>query len=360
LGYSGDFLDFITPEILFLAAGVFLFITFLLVVMIYAKMSHKKRLFFGRQKINEQLNNWISEALIEEGGIVIKVPVWLEHYFKRKDHRSYIVDTLINVKKNISGAASENITAIYEQLGLKKESLDKLKSLQWHRKARGIYELCMMGQRDALPEITKYTNSGNETVRMEAQIATVGFKGFTGLQFLGSLTQPLNDWQQLKLLEQLEKLDIEEMPELTSWLDSPNNYVKLFALKLADIYHQLHAHDLVVNCLGSENEEIRAQAIKTLGRLADDRTPEILKGQYSSETTANKKIILQQLCDVGSEADLPFLMALLTDIDDGIKIEASRAIALCDNDGFKMLVQRAGDDPVLLSISKQIKYELKK
>jgi hypothetical protein len=351
-------MDFITPEILFLAAAIFMFVALLLVLMIYAEMSHKKRQFFGRQKINEQLNNWISEALIEENGIVVKVPIWLEHYFKRKEHRSYIVDNLINVKKNISGAASDNITAIYEQLGLKKDSTDKLNSRHWHKKARGIYELCMMDQHESLPEIKKYTDSNNETVRMEAQVATVGFEGFKGLNFLGSLTHSLNNWQQLKLLEQLDQLDVEEMPELTVWLNSPNNYVKLFALKLADIYHQLDAHDQVVNCLNSDREIIRAQAVKTLGRLAADHTAEILKTKYESETRGNKKIILQQLADVGNDEDLPFLLNLLNEEDDGIKIEASRTIARCTKDGMARLMERAGDDKVLLSIARQINYEM--
>ncbi len=353
-----DFLDFISPEILFLAASVFLSFTFVLVVMVYAKMYSKKKLFFGRQKINEQLNHWISEALIEETAFVIDIPAWLEHYFRRSVHRHYVVDSLINIKKNISGAASENITSIYEQLGLKRDSLSKLKSMQSHNRARGIYELYMMGQKDALPLIAKYTDSNNDTVRMEAQIASVGFEGFRGLTFLSSLTHSLNDWQQLKLLEQLEKLDVEEMPELKSWLVSSNNYVKLFALKLADIYHQLDAHDLVVSCLESEKESIRSQAIKTLGRLADERTPGILKSKYDAETSSNKKNILRQLCEISTKDDLPFLLYQLNDEDDGIKLEAGRAIACCGNDGLSVLTHNIHNSETLLSISKQIKYEL--
>ncbi len=353
-----DFLDFISPPVLFLAAGIFLFFTALLVVMIYAELYRKKRLFFGRQKINEQLNAWISEALVEETVPTVKVRGWLRHYFRNEEHRHHVMDTLINVKKNLSGAASNNINAIYEQLGLKKDSLFKLKSLKWHMKARGIYELYMMGQSDAIHSIAKFTDSRNETVRMEAQTATVGFKGFEGLNFLSNLTQPLNEWQQLKLLEQLEKLDVQEMPELPSWLVSQNSYVQLFALKLADIYLQLHVHDLVVSSLDSDKENIRSQAIKTLGRIANENTAGILKDHYRSETNINKRTILRQLSELGGDDDRSFLLSQLQDGDDSIKLEAGRAIARIGYDGWEVLLANVNDDETLLSISRQIKYEL--
>lgn len=355
-----DFLDFLSPQLLFAGAACLGIMTLLLVLLIYANMRHKKRLYFGRQKITEQLNNWISEALIEEDGIVIATPSWLQHYFKESEHRQYVVDSLININKNISGAAAENITAIYEQLGLKKHALHKLKSLRSHTKARGIYELYMMGRKEAIEEISKYTDSNNDIVRIEAQIAMVGFMGFEGLSFLGSLTHPLNEWHQLQLLEQLEKLDVRELKELPYWLVSANSYVQLFALKLADIYQQFQVHDLVVRSLSSDKENIRSQAITTLGRIAREHTTDILKEVYPTETNTNKKNILKQIAAAGSEEDVKFLMEELKNTDDSVVLEAARAIVACSENGLEYLSFYAEGNDTLLSITNQIKYELKK
>ena len=75
--------------------------------------------------------------------------------------------------------------------------------------------------------------------------------------FLDSLTYPLYEWQQIKLLEQLAAIDTDNMTHLPLWLRSSNEYVVQFALKLADIYQQIYVNDIVIDCLASNNEKIR-------------------------------------------------------------------------------------------------------
>ncbi|WP_345077137.1 hypothetical protein [Nemorincola caseinilytica] len=340
---------------LYIGALFFASLTVIFVIMIYIRLYVKKRRFFAKQAMTSELNHWISEALLEETPVEIEVSPTLRHYLRKPIHRQYIADSLINVRKNISGAATGNIVRIYEQLGLKKDSLEKLRSMRWYRRSRGIYELYMMGQREAMDEIARYTNSRNEVVRNEAQTATVGFNGFAGLSFLTTLTHPLNAWQQLKLLEQLNKLDIEEMPHLPQWLTSSNAYVQLFALKLTDIYQQFAMYDLVIRCLSSPSEAIRRQATTTIRRITGT-PPAILKELFAGETAANKRNILRQFAVIGSAEDVPFLQAQLQDPDDSIKLEASRAMARCE--GWDTFEQMAVNNEVLTSIGKQVKYEM--
>ncbi|MES2701257.1 MAG: HEAT repeat domain-containing protein [Bacteroidota bacterium] len=326
--------------------------------MIFIALHIKKRRFFEKERITGNLYKWIGEALVEGDDLIARLSPRLTKHFRKPAHRQYIIDSLINTRKNISGAAAENIVSLYVSLGLKNDSLRKLHSMTWYRKSRGIYELYMMTQHDVLPEIAKLANSGSDAVRTEAQTALVGFKGFKGLSFLDTLTHPLNEWQQVKLLEQLNKLDPEEMEGLEQWLESQNEDVVLFALKLTDIFSQLHLHDAIVVRLGSANERLRAQAIKTLGRIANHGTPAVLKATYAAETMANKKNILRQLCSIGDDNDLPFLIEKLDEPDDALKLEAGRAITRCDSKGTALLEEIANSKEGLLPIFKQIKYEL--
>lgn len=351
---SENFFNFISPGHLYLGAFLFSIVTAIFVLLIYIRLYVKKRLYFAKEEITNELNQWISEALIEETTITVSVSASLQQYLKKPTHRQYITDSLVNVIKNISGAATNNIIHIYEQLGLKEDAIKKLRNSKWHNRSRGIYELYMMRQVDAMEEIARYANSKNETVRNEAQTALVSFKGFSGLTFLTTLQHSLNNWQQLKLLEQLNKLNPEEMPELPVWLNSSNTYVQLFALKLADIYQQFGMHDAVVNCLMSPNENIRRQAAITLGRIAND-APDILKEIYAGETNINKRTILKQFCIIGSSGDIDFLKAQLADPDDNIKLEACRAMAKCN--GWHIFEAMAGNDEVLASIARQVKFE---
>ena len=355
---SESFFDFITPARLYFGALIFAAITTLFVILIYINLYLKKRRFFSRQEITDRLNIWIGEALINEEDFGHNTATWLDQYLKSPINRQYITDCLINLRKNISGAAAEKLINIYEELGLNKDSLKKLNSLTEHKKCRGIYELYMMRQESAMPDIEKYTNSPVSAVRMEAQTAIVGFYGFKGLSFLASQTYPLNDWQQLKLLEQLHTFHPEDMPDLALWLRSANNYVTRFALKLADIYQRFEVHNIVVMCLSSKEERVRCQAITTLGRIANENTAAILIEKYADETMLNKKNVLRQLAVIGNESNLPFLAGRLDETDDTIKLEAGKAMAMCCSNGWNIFQQNIGNSDTLLSISKQIRYEL--
>lgn len=308
--------------------------------------------------VEAQLNEWISDALTEDDLPEIVVPEKIVPYFKKNAVRFFVTDMLINIKKNVTGRTSDNLVKLYEALKLKQDSVDKLKSMVWHKRARGIYELYMMQQKNELEDILEYTNSKNEFVRMEAQTAIIGFSGFSGLVFLDSLTYPIHEWQQIKLLEQLNKVNPDTMPHLPIWLRSENPFVVNFALKLTEIYQQFHVHDDVLHCLEDKSDKIRQQTIKTLGSIATDDTMDILKHHYEKETATNRKTILSQFSINGTERDLPFLsIKLEEEDDDDLKLEVVRAIAVVNKTAMADLEHTSLNNPTLLSIIKQVKYE---
>ena len=356
-----SFLNFITAERLYIVAVVFSAVTVTMVAMIYIYLYQKKRRYFVKKRISEILDEWISEALLEETEIEhTHVTPELLDYFVKEKNRQYAIDQLISVKKNITGVAGRNIIRLYEQLELKHDSLNKFRDSTWYIRAKGIYELYMMGQKDMQHEIVKYTNNKDEFVRTEAQTATMAFSGFDGLGFLNTLTYPLNDWEQVKILEQLHSIDPEDMPDLPQWLQSGNDYVVLFALKLAEVYYQLHAHDYVLPCLDHADERIRKHAIITISRIANEDTPGVLVSKYRNEISSNQRIILQQLGRIATDNELGFLLEQLRNEDDLLKLESARVLVKCCTNGMEILEELADRTPVpYKAIYDHIKSELK-
>ncbi|WP_114790567.1 HEAT repeat domain-containing protein [Niabella yanshanensis] len=355
---SGAFFRLLSPEHLYFSAAFFGILTLILVGMIYLFLYTKKKRFRVKEIITDQLNDWISEQMaMEEAHASATLPDFSVH-FKKKYVRQFVTDNLINFKKSVAGHLSDSVVHLYEHTGLKKDSEAKMKSFRWHLRSRGIYELYMMQQRESLSDILDYTNSDNDFVRMEAQTAIVGLDGFKGLIFLNALNYPLHEWQQIKLLQQLDSFNSEEMPHLPLWLQSANSYVVHFALKLTEVYQQFRVHKEVVQCLNSDNHKIRNQAIKTLGIIAGENTVAILQQQYSAESSANKLEILKQTGINGTEADIEFLKSKLDDADDAIKLEAARAIVAINPKNMTVLNNIAADNPTIYSIANQIKYEL--
>ncbi|MDE3252671.1 MAG: HEAT repeat domain-containing protein [Bacteroidota bacterium] len=335
----------------------------IVVLVIYGYLYNKKRNFQYKRRISEKLEIWISDIIMEESIENIVIP---QRFYKMMNNpiiRQYTIDELIGCKKNFSGAVGENIVALYIQLGLKEDSIRKLKSnKKWHIKAKGIQELYMMDQMDMLTNIYRNTNSINEYVRMEAQTGIIHLAGYPGLRFLDVASYPITEWQQLKLLEQLrlttKREDLSE--KIPKWVLSKNDTVVIFALKLADEYQYFSVKPHVLQCLVHKSASVRSQAMKTLVRLADENTAMLLLGYIHKESFANQVYILDALRGMASEREKEALLRLFNHPNDIIKLKAALVIGSCCTDGLQVLEEKARETPepyerILLHVQSELK-----
>ncbi len=345
---SHSLLEFLSPDNLMIGVKVMGGGIIIIVTSIYIHLFRKKQLFIYTSSIRSNLEVWISNIILEESAADIELPKKFYRILKKKAARQFAIDELINCKKNFSGTVADTIVQLYNQLDLKKDSVKKLTAKRkWHIKARGIQELYLMDQKDVLKTIYKNTNNQNEFIRMEAQTGVIHLTGFAGLRFLDVISYPLTEWQQIKLLEQLrltaKKEDLSE--SIGGWLLSKNDSVVVFALKLADEYQQFALRNNIINCLVHSNEQVRTQAVKALVRLADESTPAILLGYFRKEVYINRVMMLDALAVLATEKQSGFLVSLLDDPNNIIKLKAAIVLANCCSDGFAILEKRALAEP---------------
>jgi hypothetical protein len=338
------FTKLINPDYLLIGVEILVINFFIVLLIIYINLYSKKRAFFFTQKIQAALEVWISQAILDEleMGESFDIPPTFSRILKKKRAKEFVIDELIKTKKNLTGNAAKNIITLYESLDLKKESLYKLGKRQWYIQAKGIHELYSMEQMDTLKRIYKNTNSSNEFVRMEAQTGVINMTGFNGLRFLDLVSYPITEWQQIKLLDQLH--GAQETGQLSThlpkWLASSNDTVIVFALKLAYEYQVFSAHHAVAKCLEHQNPSVASQAIKTLVRIANDSTPKILTNYYPAAKFTNQLLILDALVTIATLEEAWFLIALLDDESDIVKLKAGRALAHCFPQGLEALEER--------------------
>ncbi|HWK07499.1 MAG TPA: HEAT repeat domain-containing protein [Puia sp.] len=338
---------YIQPRYLLVAVEIITTCIFLVVGVIYSRLYFSKKTYLYKTGIRNDLEVWISDMIFNESEEAPAVPPKFRRIIKNRIGRQLVIDELVACKKNFIGITAKNIVALYEQLGLKKYSFKKLGSGEWHIKARGIQELYLMNQSDTLTRIYKNTNNRHELVRMEAQIGVLHITGFDGLRFLDVISYPLTEWQQIKLLEELKHSKMTERSgkAIPGWLQSANNTVVQFALKLADEYQQLELHDAIADCLRHPDEAVRSQAIKTLVRIANERTPSCLAAHFAGETFANKLILLDSLGKIAATDETSFLTGLLNEESNMIKLKAARALALSSGEGLAILARKSEEQP---------------
>jgi HEAT repeats len=272
--------------------------------------------------------------------------------------RECLIDELVTAKKNLTGDAAANIVRLYRLLGLEKDSEQKLSSLKWHLKARGIQELALMEQKDQMSRIYRHTNNRNEFIRMEAQLAMVQLYGMEGLRFLDVVSEPISEWQQIKLLAHLPKKANEPLKGIRGWLQSHNPSVLAFSLKLVAIHHQFELHDHVAACLGHRDAQVRVHAAKCLREIYNENTPRLLIDHYQENGRAYKEAVLEALGAIGAESSVSFLRSALRDEDNSLKLLAARALTNlgrqggCALDDFDLIGQYPWNE-----IIRQVKSE---
>lgn len=343
-----DFLTFMSPENLLTGVKIMGICILLIVMLIYAQLLAKKRMYFYTERIRNNIEVWISHIILEESVEGIEIPKKFYRLLDDPKARQVAIDELTNCKKNFSGIVAENIVALYNQLGLREDSLAKMHNKRrWYLQARGIQELYLMDQKNLLTKIYRETNSRNEFVRSEAQIAIIYMTGFNGLRFLDVISYPLTLWQQIKLLEQLrlfgKKEDLSD--RLPKWLQSKNETVIVFALRLAAEYQQYAVKDAIMSCLVHPSDAVRTRAIKTLITLADEQTPFILTGYFSKENFDNQIHILNSLASIATDEQETFLEKLLDASDNIIKLKAAIVLANNCTNGLTILEKRAAQEP---------------
>ena len=320
----------------------------LIVASIYIQTIAKKRLFFHTVRIKSNIEVWISHIILEETIEGIDIPKKFFRMLNDPKARQVAIDELIKCKKNFSGAVADNIVALYNKLGLREDSLLKMKNKRkWYIQARGIQELYLMDQKNLLTKIYRETNSKHEFVRSEAQIAVIHLTGFNGLRFLDVITYPLTLWQQIKLLEQLKLFGKKEdlSDRIPKWLSSKNDTVVVFALRLAAEYQQYAIKNNVIDCLVHPAKIVRTQAIKTLIVLSDERTPSMLVGYFTKEDFENQVHILNSLLNMATDDQKDFIIRLLDAPDNIIKVKAATVLVNNCTNGIQIIEQKAAIEP---------------
>jgi len=294
-----------------------------------------------------------------DDGLHLPINRHTEGLLENERFKKILNKELLSAKKNMSGAASLNLKKLYLMLQLDQYALKNLSSNKWHIKAKAIQDLGIMGLSEYLSKIYRQTNNRHELVRMEAQIAVIKLTGFEGLRFLDVVSYQINDWQQIKLLNELSLLPAQNFKGIENWLLSENDSVVIFALKLVKNFHRYELYNQVEACLNHSTAKIRGMAIAAIEKLYREDTSKMLLKRYLEEELSNRIAIAKTLQQIGGEDDIPVLISFLATEELEQKRTLVRTIATISENGLDHLntLAEAGEPPLSLII-KQIEGEL--
>jgi len=250
---------------------------------------------------------------------------------KNEFKRNIIVSVLLQLRNEISGEMADSIQKFYYQTGLINYAIAKLKNKKWHIIAKGIRELTQFQVKKIQNKIIPLTSHSNREVRKEAQLYLIDIFGFKGLNFLNNLKTPLSEWDQIQLLEILQRFENQQIPNITPWLKSSNNSVVIFTLKLVKIYSKFEVKETLISLLSHKNKEVRIQLIDVLSYLQITEAKDILKNNFAKSSIEEQIAFLKMLENTFDNSDESFLAEQAIHKNFEIKLASLKILKILNN-----------------------------
>ena len=284
-----------------------LLIVFLLIVGVLYYSFHLFKKLIHLIKWSQEIDHKVSEAIVYGSEEVETTSDSFSRFSNNSSFRDLFLEKLVDSEKKFSGAAQNEISKLFQDYNLEKETLKKLNQKKPYLIAGGIQEVASMRVESAVPKIASFLNHPSPLVYQEAQYAMVSFKGFDGLQFLDSVSNKISEWQQLRLL-----ISISNVPEnceetVNNWLQSQNDSVIIFTLRLLRKFQMLSFYSNVLELLEHPSEEIRIQAVQTLQSLENSSTVDHLTESYANQTPEVQVEIIRALKSSKDQRCVDFL-----------------------------------------------------
>lgn len=260
-----------------------------------------------------------------------KLPVY------RNSIRKILISELVKSNSSFSGRSAQVLKEIYMRLKLDSRARKNLMSRNLDKKIESIRELTEMGVSDECEKILQYTNHPNPQLRLEAQTAYIKLCVENPFRFLDTVEEELLDWHQIILFEVITKTETMARPRFAYWLNSGNDSVVSFCLKLIQYYQQFDAVQNLIYLINHYNLKIRASAIEILGKMEAEIAESHLIAAYPVQPLKIKVQILNALGLISSGRSLSFLDTQARIKEHVIRVAALRAIKAHRQEGSELL-----------------------
>lgn len=234
---------------------------------------------------------------------------------KNTFEREVIQKLILRLHSDLSGELATFLEELYRDLDLVQYSLKKMKSNAWYVKIKGIREVTQMNVKGVYDETLRLINHENELLRNEAQLTMVKLYHFKGLAFLDKLEFPITEWQQIQLIEEIQSIRNEELPDLTHWLKSDNEHVVIFSLKLVKLFNQIQTQELLIKLIMHPSKLVRQNAITVIEYFKIEESKTVLKEIYSKSDVDTQRFIVKALIELSNEEEIPFFESQLNNTD---------------------------------------------
>ena len=260
--------------------------------------------------------------------------------FMEPFHRTTLLNSLLNLHRDLAGEAAHKLREIYLSLGYKEESLKKLKSRSWEKRVAGIKELNQMDIRDGYAPLFRLINDKNPLVKLEA-ILTRMKMDTSPLSFFNELENDITEWEQLRIHHCLAQFPIDDVPSFTPYLNHHLESVQLFSVRMCAIFNEVGAEQNLLELLNKETSELNLAIVDSLSNIGGEKAIHKMYSIYEHTSSTLKKKIINSLLKISGAEELDFFNQQLQAGDYDIQLAAANALVHLGEKGEQYLTVQA-------------------
>ena len=253
--------------------------------------------------------------------------------------KQVVIDQIIYYHRNFTDSTEQALDKLFSKLELADSAVLKLKSKSWERKAKGMREIQEMKPENSVGKwINPLLNDPNDDLRIEAQATFLSLNKKDPFGFLSLATEALLPWHQIILFEIVVNTPDLPIPDLKALLQSKNDSVVSFCIKLAAYYHQLEVIPELISLLDHEEKNMRIETLEVLGKLNAEEAEPVMIRKFPLEDLKVQIKALESVGEIKSGRQLEFLKEQFLDSSDFALIKTAACAIVTypgfDKDGF--------------------------
>jgi len=294
-----------------------------------------------RQKALERLNSLVLKLV---SGF-ITVDEFKGHLNLRSD-LPFLRNILVTNMTLMKGEVQDKLVEVYQMFGFLEKDYGNLQSKKWWLQAAAARDLSVL----QIPESSSYLIPLLDHPRLDVRLMAAYALGRLGdiraIRRLMQETAGTNKWITIRLIEIIENVKDEALPELRELLRNSEK-PEMLALTAQILGHLQDGESgpILSELCRHPNNEVRLKAIKALGDIRYQPAVETLAGLLDEQTWEIKALACKSLGSIGDPKASDKLCEKLSDSHWWVRYNAAGALAQMKEVGIQKLKESAEHNP---------------
>ncbi len=266
---------------------------------------HKNRIYF--QKSSERVRNSLQYFYEEIDNPKTNVKKLVQKtfgykFFRSKQAQKMLKRLIVDCHKSTESETEKiKLEKLFRLLGFENLIIKNIRHKHWYPKSIAIHIAGEMRMKNLYTQIEGMVDLKHRILRNEARFSAIRLAPENPLEFLKNVQFKVSNWEQLSIIDCLQKYRKEDIPPMGEYLYHYHESIVILALKIILVFKQNDQAEEVMKCFDrNKSLAIRKQSIITMGNFKNKNyIPYLIEKLYDADNIEKQLLCLNAIWTTG-------------------------------------------------------------